>query len=167
MERPRVLLVDDDDDVRLMTRVNLGFEGFDVDEASDGFEGLAHARANPPDAVVLDVMMPGRDGLDVLREIRQDTDLSTLPVVLLTARAGRSAETEGWNAGATAYLTKPFTAAALATTLRRLLHGGSVANDENRQAAQARLDLAARLARRADSLRAEAGKDGPVRAAGC
>jgi DNA-binding response OmpR family regulator len=153
MERPRVLLVDDDDDVRLMTRVNLGFEGFDVEEAVDGFDGLARARAHHPDAIVLDVMMPGRDGLDVLRELRGDEHLSAVPVVLLTARAGRSAESEGWSAGATAYLTKPFTAAALAATLRRLLSGGTAGQDESRQHAQARLDLAARFARRADVLR--------------
>jgi two-component system phosphate regulon response regulator PhoB len=153
MERPRVLLVDDDDDVRLMTRVNLGFEGFDIDEAVDGFAGLASARERKPDAIVLDVMMPGRDGLDVLREIRTDEELAGIPVVLLTARAGRSAESEGWSAGATAYLTKPFTAAALATTLRRLLGAGAAAHDEDRQAAQARLDLAARMERKAETLR--------------
>ncbi len=153
MDRPRVLLVDDDDDVRLMTRVNLGFEGFDIDEAVDGYDGLASARDHKPDVIVLDVMMPGRDGLDVLREIRDDAALADLPVVLLTARAGRSAESEGWDAGATAYLTKPFTATALAATLRRLLDRGGAARDEDRQAAQARLDLAARLARRADSAR--------------
>ena len=153
MDRPRVLLVDDDDDVRLMTRVNLGFEGFDVDEAADGFAGLACARSHRPDAIVLDVMMPGRDGLDVLRELRSDAELGEVPVVLLTARAGRTAESEGWSAGATAYLTKPFTAAALAATLRRLLSSGTAGHDEGRQAAQARLDLAARFARRADVLR--------------
>ena len=135
--RPRVLLVDDDEDVRHMTRVGLGFEGFDVIEAADGLAGLAAARAERPVAIVLDVMMPGLDGLDVLRVIRADRTLADLPVVVLTARSGAAAEKEGWDAGATAYVTKPFTGTALAGTLRRLLDGGS----EGR----ARHDLAAGL----------------------
>lgn len=149
MDRPRVLLVDDDEDVRHMTRVALGFEGFDVTEAGDGTAGIAAVRANPPDAVVLDVMMPGRDGLDVLRELREDATLADLPIVLLTAKAGVHAEQEGWDAGATAYLTKPFTGTALAGTLRRLLEtGGGGARDH----ALARIDLAQRFSEAADNL---------------
>src|SRR5258706_2710974 len=142
MTRPRVLLVDDDEDVRHMTRVALGFEGFDVTEAADGAAGLAAVREDRPDAMVLDVMMPGVNGLEVLRELREDVDLRDLPIVLLTAKAGNSAEQEGWEAGATAYLTKPFTGTALAATLRSLLEsGGAGARDK----AIARLDLVQRF----------------------
>ena len=140
MPKPRVLLVDDDEDVRHMTRVALTFEGFEVVEAADGDAGVAAVRAHGPDAVVLDVMMPGRDGLDVLRELRAEPAHEALPVVVLTAKAGTASEQESWAAGATAYLTKPFTGAALAGTLRRLLAG-----DDNRGTALARLDLAQRL----------------------
>ncbi len=140
-----MLLVDDDDDVRHMTRVGLGFEGFDVVEASDGVAGLAAARAERPAAMVLDVMMPGLDGLDVLRVVRADPALAGLPVVVLTARAGAAAEEEGWAAGATAYLTKPFTGTALAGTLRRLLDGSP-------DAGRARHDLAQRLTAAADAV---------------
>jgi len=129
-----------------MTRVSLGFEGFEVAEASDGTTGIAMAHAQRPDAIVLDVMMPGRDGIDVLRELRGDEDLSTVPVVILTAKAG--AEAEGWNAGATAYLTKPFTGTALAGTLRRMLEGSTVMRDN----ALARIDLAQRMSAAADTL---------------
>jgi DNA-binding response OmpR family regulator len=147
MSRPRVLLVDDDEDVRHMTRVALGFEGFDVTEAPDGNTGLAAVRDDRPDAVVLDVMMPGIDGLEVLRRLREDTALRDLPIVLLTAKAGNSAEQEGWSAGATAYLTKPFTGTALAATLRSLLEGSSADARDN---ALARLDLVQRFTQAAE-----------------
>jgi DNA-binding response OmpR family regulator len=149
MTKPRVLLVDDDEDVRHMTRVALGFEGFDIVEAADGAAGLASVRDQRPDAVVLDVMMPGLDGIDVLRELRADESLAGLPIVLLTAKAGVSAEQEGWNAGATAYLTKPFTGTALAATLRRLIDEGG---DDTRDTSVARLDLAQRFSAAADHL---------------
>jgi DNA-binding response OmpR family regulator len=142
-----VLLVDDDEDVRHMTRVSLGFEGFEVTAVEDGEAGLDAARNDRPDAMVLDVMMPGLDGLAVLRQIRADPALSDLPVLILTAKAGATAEQEGWAAGATAYLTKPFTGTALAGTLRRLLEG-----DDPRGTALARLDLAARFTRAADTM---------------
>lgn len=145
MSKPRVLLIDDDEDCRHMTRVGLGFEGFDVAEASDGTSGVTAARAERPDAIVLDVMMPGRDGIDVLRELRADPVLGDVPVVLLTAKAG--AERDGWDAGATAYLTKPFTGTALAGTLRQMLDG-----EDLREAAMARIGLAQRLTAVADTM---------------
>jgi DNA-binding response OmpR family regulator len=149
MSKPRVLLVDDDEDVRHMTRVALGFEGFDVIEAEDGTAGVAAVHRERPDAVVLDVMMPGRDGIDVLRELREDAAFADLPIVLLTAKAGLNAEQEGWDAGATAYLTKPFTGTALAATLRKLLDGeGAGARDS----AMARLDLVQRFSAAAENL---------------
>lgn len=145
MSKPRVLLIDDDEDVRHMTRVSLGFEGFEVAEASDGTSGIDAARAQRPDAIVLDVMMPGRDGIDVLRELRADAALGDVPVVILTAKAG--SENEGWNAGATAYLTKPFTGTALASTLRQMLAGIDM-----RPSAMARIDLAQRMNAVADTM---------------
>jgi two-component system OmpR family response regulator len=149
MTRPRVLLVDDDEDVRHMTRVSLGFEGFDVVEAENGEEGLASMRGDPPAAVVLDVMMPGLDGLGVLRLMREEPSLVDVPVVVLTAKAGLAAEREGWDAGATAYLTKPFTGTALAATLRRMLEGST-------DGGRARHDMAQRFAAAADGAHAEA-----------
>lgn len=149
MDKPRVLLVDDDEDVRHMTRVALGFEGFDVIEAADGALGIEAVRTQHPDAVVLDVMMPGLDGIEVLRLLREDGANATLPIVLLTAKAGVHAEQEGWDAGATAYLTKPFTGTALANTLRRLLDGEG---GGDRQTALSRLDLVQRFSAVADNL---------------
>jgi two-component system chemotaxis response regulator CheY len=122
-----ILLVDDDEDVRTMTRVNLTLEGFEVTEAVDGFDGLAQARAHRPDALVLDVMMPGRDGLDVLRQIRQDPTMGPLPIVVLTARADIAVEEEARAAGATAFLSKPFDIDDLTSTLRLLIAEASAA----------------------------------------
>ena len=147
MANPRVLVVDDDDDVRNMTRVSLSFEGFDVRAVADGAAALAAVRADPPDAVVLDVMMPGIDGLEVLRTLRADPAFADLPVLLLSAKAGAVAERDGWAAGATAYLTKPFTATALAAMLRVLLDDDST---DPRAGALARLDFAQRMNTAAD-----------------
>lgn len=144
-DSPKVLLVDDDADVRYMTRVNLHFEGFQVVEARDGYEAMDLAHKERPDIVVLDVMMPGRDGLQVLRDIRSDATLEDVPVVLLSARAGREAETEGWEVGATAYITKPFTVTGLASTLRQLLDQDRGQREETRRVSKERLDLSARL----------------------
>lgn len=142
---PKVLLVDDDADVRYMTRVNLHFEGFEVVEASNGYEAVDLAESEQPDIVVLDVMMPGRDGLEVLRELRAKEALQDIPVVLLSARAGREAETEGWEVGATAYVTKPFTVSGLAATLRTLLEQDPGERAAARKVTKERLDLSARL----------------------
>ena len=131
-----------------MTRVALGFEGFEVAEAPDGETGLAEARAHRPDAVVLDVMMPGIDGLEVLRTMRAEDELADVPVVVLTANASRSVEQDGWDAGATAYVTKPFTGIALAGMLRGLLDRGG--HDAARDAALARRSVARRLSAAAD-----------------
>lgn len=143
-----MLVIDDDEDVRHMTRIALGFEGFEVTDAPDGEAGLAVIRAVRPHAVVLDVMMPGISGHDVLRELRADTALADLPVVVLTADANRRAEQEGWDAGATAFVTKPFTGTALAGTLRAMLSSGG--HDAARDSALARRDVARRLAAAAD-----------------
>ena len=121
MTRPYVLLVDDDDDVRHMTRVSLGFEGFDVAEAENGADGLAAARERRPDAVILDVMMPGVDGLAVLREIRADAFLADLPVLLLTAKAQQADVAAGLGGGADDYVTKPFEPLELVDRVNRLL----------------------------------------------
>jgi two-component system OmpR family response regulator len=141
--------VDDDEDVRHMTRVSLGFEGFDVTEASDGTAGLAAVREGDFDALVLDVMMPGMNGLEVLRLVRSEEGLLELPVVVLTAKAGAAAERESWDAGATAYLTKPFTGTALAATLRAMLEGGDAAGV--RASSLARHDMARRFTAAAET----------------
>ncbi len=118
---PRVLVVEDDTTVREITRRYLGDAGYAVDEAADGVAGLHSARTNPPDAVVLDVMLPGLSGLEVCRALR-DTH-PRLPIVMLSALGDEGDRVAGLEYGADDYVTKPFSARELvlrvAAVLRR------------------------------------------------
>jgi DNA-binding response OmpR family regulator len=104
----RVLVADDDIDVVKILRANLEPAGFEVHTASNGWEAQARALQVAPDVVVLDINMPGRNGLEVLGALRARQQTRNIPVVLLTARTADSDIWEGWKAGAAYYLTKPF-----------------------------------------------------------
>src|SRR5262249_7443049 len=106
-QRPRLLIADDNADMRDYVSRILG-RRYRVDAVADGQAALDRIRTQPPDLVVADVMMPKLDGFGLLAEIRRDERLSSLPVVLLSARAGEEARTEGLHAGADEYLVKPF-----------------------------------------------------------
>lgn len=118
----RVLIVDDQSDIRLMCRVNLQLAGYDVTEAANGSEGLRLAFAERPDLVLLDVMMPGMDGWQVLEAIKAEETTATIPVVLLTARVQREDEIKGWEGGAAEYLAKPFNPSAMIAVVHRVLN---------------------------------------------
>ncbi|HEX9695013.1 MAG TPA: response regulator [Actinomycetota bacterium] len=109
----RVLVIDDEPDVLLLCRVNLAFEGHDVIEAADAPQGLDAAYSHDPDLIVLDVMLPNGDGISVLRELQSHEQTRDVPVILLTAKARGEDELVGFEAGATMYMTKPFSPAAL------------------------------------------------------
>lgn len=116
----RVLLVDDAAEVRLLLQLVLEGDGFVVTVAQDGPEGLAAARVQQPDVVLLDVQLPGMDGPDVLRALRADAATAALPVVLLTAEP--AGVTEPLHAlGITGVLRKPFAPGAVAQELADLL----------------------------------------------
>lgn len=104
----RVLTIDDQADIRRLIRLTLEFEGYDVLEASGGEEGLAMVRREKPDLVLLDVMMPGVNGLTVARTLANDPELCDIPVVMLTALDRDSDVEAGLDAGAKVYLAKPF-----------------------------------------------------------
>jgi DNA-binding response OmpR family regulator len=116
--RPRILLVEDDATIREMTQLALERDGFAVATAHDGASGLARFRSEPPDAVLLDVMLPGVDGVSVCRTIRET---SVVPIVMLTARTDPVDVVLGLEAGADDYVTKPFEPAILAARLRAVL----------------------------------------------
>ncbi|HEY1379348.1 MAG TPA: ATP-binding protein [Gemmataceae bacterium] len=105
--RPRVLVADDNADMRRYIARLLG-GAYDVGEAADGRAALAAARERPPDLMLADVMMPELDGFSLVRELRADPSTATVPVVLLSARAGEESRVEGLAAGADDYLVKPF-----------------------------------------------------------
>ena len=103
-----VLVVDDDPVIQKLLQVNFEMEGYDVITAGDGEEGLAKAQAEHPDAVVLDVMMPKMDGLEVARRLKGDDATKAIPIILLSAKAQQADVQAGQATGADEYLTKPF-----------------------------------------------------------
>jgi two-component system response regulator MprA len=120
--RPRVLVVDDDTSITAFLRRALAYEGYQVETADDGQAGLAAALDNPPDLVVLDIMLPGLDGVEVLRRLRAgEPDGNALPVLMLTARDEVSDRVKGLDAGADDYLVKPFALEELTARIRALL----------------------------------------------
>jgi DNA-binding response OmpR family regulator len=117
----RVLVIDDEAPIRLLCRVNLEAEGMEVLEAADGPSGLAAARAETPDVILLDVMMPGLDGWRVAEELLDDERTQTIPIVFLTARAELRDRARGIDLGGVDYVTKPFNPVELAPLVRSLL----------------------------------------------
>ena len=118
---PRVLVAEDETNIRELVRLHLGLEGWDVVEAADGEVALQRLRGGPFDLVVLDIMLPGLDGLTVLRAMRREGPNAQTPVLLLTARREESDKVLGLDSGADDYLTKPFGVRELVARARALL----------------------------------------------
>jgi two-component system alkaline phosphatase synthesis response regulator PhoP len=130
----RVLVVDDEAPIRLLCRVNLEAEGMEVLEAGDGEAGLDKARTERPDVILLDVMMPGRDGWQVAEELLADEKTSGIPIVFLTARAEVKDRARGLDLGGIDYVTKPFNPVELAPLVEDLVRRvGSGERDEVRR----------------------------------
>lgn len=130
----RILVVDDDRAVRESLRRSLTFNGYSVDLAVDGVDALEKATAQRPDALVLDVMMPRLDGLEVCRRLRSTGD--DLPILVLTARDSVSERVAGLDAGADDYLPKPFALEELLARLRALLRRTTADQGEISEAMQ-------------------------------
>ena len=118
----RVLLIDDEPDVLLLCRVNLEFAGHEVLEAEDGEHGYDVANERHPDVIVLDVMLPNKDGFQILEELHQNPTTSQTPVVLLTAKTQSTDRLRGYRAGADEYVTKPFSPTTLCKTVETVAH---------------------------------------------
>jgi DNA-binding response OmpR family regulator len=125
------LVVDDEAPIRLLCRVNLEAEGIDVVEAPDGARGLELARAEKPDVILLDVMMPGLDGWNVAEQLLGDEQTGAIPIIFLTARADLRDRVRGLDAGGLDYVTKPFNPVELATLVREVVD--AVARGEREQ----------------------------------
>ena len=119
----RVLVVDDDASIRRLLDVTLRTEGLEVETATDGHDGLRRALSDPPDVVVLDVMMPGLDGWGVAERLAADPRTTDVPVVFLSARTQDADVARGRELGAAAYLTKPFDVFDLCELLHELVEG--------------------------------------------
>ena len=144
----RILLLEDQPTLLASTKKGLEEMGFGVDSFEDGDDAMAQALTTPYDALVLDIMVPGRDGLSILRALRDRRN--AVPVILLTARAALPEKIEGLNLGADDYLTKPFFIEELAARLRTVVrrHAGEPAH--LLRVADLGLDLLSRKATRGD-----------------
>jgi DNA-binding response OmpR family regulator len=120
-----LLLVDDEPRIRRVLRLALEDEGYQVAEAANGYDALAALRLEPPDVVLLDLMLPDRDGFTVCREIRRSSDV---PVIMVTARTDSHDVVAGLEAGADDYVTKPLVAKELSARIRALLRRVEPAN---------------------------------------
>jgi two-component system alkaline phosphatase synthesis response regulator PhoP len=126
-EKKRILVVDDEPDFALLVQGNLEKEGFDVDVAYNGVEGLEKIRQNPPDAIVLDVMMPEKDGYEVCAELKKDDRFADIAILMLTAVADHVTSTryshyDGMSMEADDYLAKPASAEEITDSIKSLLH---------------------------------------------
>ena len=117
----RILVVDDDENILSLERTILEQKGFDVTTAGGGEDALRLIKQETFDLVLLDVMMPDKDGFEVCRLIKQDARTKTIPVIFLTAKGGGEALAEGFDSGAVMYINKPFTANKLLTIVNTML----------------------------------------------
>lgn len=119
--KPRVLVVDDEGDIRIIVGLNLGLAGLDFGEAANGSEALQILRTGGWDACILDLSMPGMDGFEVLDALREDGIIDDLAVIVLSAKGAPSVAIEAMQRGAHAHLTKPFSPGAVAQTAQELI----------------------------------------------
>jgi two-component system, OmpR family, response regulator MprA len=146
----RILVVDDDPAITSVLRRGLSYEGFLVDTASSGREGLSIARDRPPELIVLDIMMPDLDGFEVLKRIRAADP--KMPVLMLTARDAPIDQVEGLESGADDYVVKPFTFDVLLARIHALLRRQEVERPSVQRFADLSLDTGTRRAQRGQRL---------------
>src|SRR5205807_1040957 len=136
----RVLVVEDDAHIRELVLLHLGLEGLATASSADGADGLQLARTERFDLIILDVMLPGLDGVTVCRAIRREPHLKDVPILMLTARREESDKVIGLESGADDYLTKPFGVREFVARVRALLRRGPkplVASAASKEAAKA------------------------------
>ncbi len=121
MQRESILVVEDEEDILELVRFNLRREGYDVAGLTSGEEALGTVRATRPDLVLLDLMLPGMDGLEVCRRLRADPETAALPIVMLTAKGEEADIVTGLELGADDYVTKPFSPRVLTARVRTVL----------------------------------------------
>jgi two-component system KDP operon response regulator KdpE len=143
MSGPRVLVVDDELQILRAVSANLRGAGYDVETAATGEDALASAAMRPPDAVILDLVLPGKSGTEVTRELRQ---WSTAPVILLSAVGDESDKVAALDAGADDYVTKPFGIEELLARLRAALRRSTSSRGPMLEVGELKLDLEKRLA---------------------
>jgi two-component system phosphate regulon response regulator PhoB len=123
MARERILVVDDEPDILELVQYNLQKDNYDVVSVLSGEEALARVQTSPPDLVVLDLMLPGMDGLEVCKQLKQEPRTAAIPLIMLTARGEEADVVAGLELGADDYLTKPMR--SLPTTRSSSIRGGT------------------------------------------
>ena len=141
MQNTQILVVDDDPEIVSLIRRGLAYEGYSVDTAADGNEALAKARDREPDLVILDIMMPGIDGIEVAKRLRAGGEV---PIIILTARGTTADKVAGLESGADDYLVKPFEFDELLARIRALLRRHQPKEGEILHFSDVTLDTAAR-----------------------
>jgi two-component system, OmpR family, alkaline phosphatase synthesis response regulator PhoP len=129
---PTILVVDDEKDIRDLLSYNLNKHGYKVVEVGTGEDALREARLAPPDLVVLDLMLPGVDGLEVCKRLKNDKKTSRIPVLMLSARGEEADVVVGLELGADDYITKPFSPRVLLAHIKAVLRRGEQGTDERR-----------------------------------
>ena len=119
----KILITDDDPVILKLLQVNLEMEGYEVISAEDGEQALQKARANKPDLIILDIMMPKMDGITARQALLEMPDLKDTPVIFLSARAQLADIQKGYEAGVTEYVTKPFDPLDLLGIIEQILAG--------------------------------------------
>jgi two-component system response regulator MprA len=142
----RILVVEDEERIRQFLQRGLTYEGYRVETAPDGRLGLDYARDNPPDLVILDLMLPGMDGLEVCRRLRAAGDV---PILMLTAKESIEDRVAGLDAGADDYLVKPFAFDELLARVRALLRRAQPTQPQVYRFGDLELDTGTRQGRRA------------------
>lgn len=121
MSKQTILVVDDEQDLLDLIEYNLRQEGYDVIKAENGKDGIQMAKEHMPDLVLLDIMMPQMDGIEVCDRMREDSTLSHIPIIFLTARSDEKTEIEGLNKGADDFITKPISTTKLVSRIKAVL----------------------------------------------
>lgn len=122
MAKENILIVDDEEDVLELVRFNLDKNGYKVQTATTGEEAFTKARAKLPNLIILDLMLPGIDGLEVCKKLKSDTKTQNIPIIMLTAKGEETDIVTGLELGADDYVTKPFSPKVLVARVRRILH---------------------------------------------
>ena len=130
MARERVLVVDDERDILELVKYNLDKEGYQVTVVATGEDALAAARTRLPDIVILDLMLPGVDGLEVCRRLKADPTTRAIPIVMLTAKGDEADVVTGLELGASDYVTKPFSPRVLTARIRAVLRRGDASEGD-------------------------------------
>ncbi len=118
---PTILVVDDEDDLLSLLEYNLEQEGFEVVLARDGVEAIEQTQEHEPDLIILDIMMPKMNGIEVCERLRKDAHLRTIPIMMLTARTEEEDQVEGLDVGADIYLGKPVSVSVIVSQAKALL----------------------------------------------